>query len=46
VRTKPRGRGADGRVPAIAPANVPPVAPNPPADALITFTAMEVRIPE
>jgi len=41
VHTTPRGPGA----PAITPANVPPIADNPAADALITFTGGQVRIP-
>ena len=41
VHTTPRGAGA----PSITPANVPPIADNPPANAQITFAGGQVRIP-
>jgi hydroxybutyrate-dimer hydrolase len=45
VRTTPRGKASDGTVPALSATSVPPILPNPPADAVITFTSGEVRIP-
>lgn len=42
VHTTPRGPGA----PPITAANVPPIVASPPASALITFSAAQVRIPE
>jgi hydroxybutyrate-dimer hydrolase len=45
VRTKARGTASDGTVPPLDAASVPPILSAPPADALITFTSGEVRIP-
>jgi hydroxybutyrate-dimer hydrolase len=42
VHTTPRGPGA----PPITAANVPPIAASPPANALITFSGAQVRIPD
>lgn len=45
VHTTPRGAGADGSVPALTAANVPPIAAAPGPDA-IAVSADSVRIPE
>jgi hydroxybutyrate-dimer hydrolase len=46
VHTMPRGKGSDGKVPPITPANLPPISAAPPPDALVTFAANQVRIPD
>jgi hydroxybutyrate-dimer hydrolase len=46
VTTKPRGGAPGGPVPPITTDNLPPIEPNPPASARITFADGVVHIPE
>jgi hydroxybutyrate-dimer hydrolase len=46
VRTIPRGRSADGSVPQIEVANLPPIKAAPSAADRITFDGQTLRIPE